>query len=385
MKFLENALKFTFKNFILCLPLLFVYVIPNIIIGIGSMFFMVNYLGQIEKIVDQMTANPNFVPGLDFIVDIYGMPFLLSIIIALAITLVLTIIFTPATYGMVSKKLQTGSASLKDVMPSMSKFVGRYVLFLLMNVVFVLGILIVFAIFMALSVFLMISVLPLGIMLLFISFIGYLFVLLLYSAACGMWFPAVCTEDCGIMEGLKYCFKALKGTFWRVFGIMLLVSLCTGVASMFFSWIPVLGTMAAGGVSALSSFVLIVYYFQVYRARTGRPVIFDMQNAGSINNNYINQQALNKYSNLNQGAANNMQASKDEVRDNDNVTSEVDNSYKVDVQTDDNSATTYSQQDDSSASSDSQQDDSSTATDSQQDDSSAATDRQQDGNSTENK
>ena len=382
MKFLENALKFTFKNFILCLPLLFVYVIPNIIIGIGSMFFMVNYFGQIEKIINEMTANPNFVPGLDFIVDIYGMPFLLSIIISLAITLVLTIIFTPATYGMISKKLQTGSASLKDVMPSMSKFVGRYVLFLLMNVVFVLGILIVFAIFMALSVFLMISVLPLGIMLLFISFIGYLFVLLLYSAACGMWFPAVCTEDCGIIQGLKYCLKAIKGTFWRVFGIMLLVSLCTGVASMFFSWIPVLGTMAAGGVSALSSFVLIVYYFQVYRARTGRPVIFEMQNAGSMNNNYINQQALNKYSNLNQGAANNMQASKDEVRDNDNVNSD-DNSAATDSQQVDNSAATDNQQDGSSAATGSQQDDSSVATDSPLEDNSAEINKENSDNNTE--
>ena len=338
MKFLENALKFTFKNFILCLPLLFVYVIPNIIIGIGSMFFMVNYLGQIEKIIDQMTANPNFVPGLDFIVDIYGMPFLLSIIIALAITLVLTIIFTPATYGMVSKKLQTGSASLKDVMPSMSKFVGRYVLFLLMNVVFVLGILIVFAIFMALSVFLMISVLPLGIMLLFVSFIGYLFVLLLYSAACGMWFPAVCTEDCGIIQGLKYCLKAIKGTFWRVFGIMLLVSLCTGVASMFFSWIPVLGTMAAGGVSALSSFVLIVYYFQVYRARTGRPVILEMQNASSINNNYINQQELNNYSNMNAGATNNMPPAKAEDSNSEADGQPNNNSSEAGDQPQDNSA-----------------------------------------------
>ena len=353
--------------------------------GIGSMFFMVNYFGQFEKIINEMNANPNFIPGVDFFVDMYGMPFIICMIISLALSLVLAIVFNPAVYGMVSKRLGTGSASLKDVMPNMSKFVGRYVLFLLMNIAFVLAFSIVFGIFIALSFLLMMSVLPLGIMLMLLLFLGFFFLLLIYSAVSGMWFPAVCTEDCGIFAGLKYCFKALKGTFWRVFGVMLLVSLCTGIASAFFSWIPVLGSMAGGGISALSSFVLIVYYFQVYRARTGRPVILEMQNAGSINNNYINQQALNKYSNLNQGAANNMQASKDEVSDNANVTSEVDNSYKVDVQTDDNSATTDSQQDDSSAAKDSQQDDSSAAKDSQQDGNSTATDSQQDGNSTENK
>ena len=286
MKFLENALKFTFKNFILCLPLFFVYVVPNIIMGIGSMFFMVNYFGQFETIINEMNVNPNFVPGVDFFVDMYGMPFIICTIISLALSLVLAIVFNPAVYGMVSKRLETGSASLKDVMPNMSKFVGRYVLFLLLNIVFLLALSIVFGIFMVLSVFLMISVLPLGIMLLLFLSLGFFFLLLIYSAVSGMWFPAVCTEDCGIIEGLKYCFKALKGTFWRVFGVMLLVSLCTGIASAFFSWIPVLGSMAAGGISALSSFVLIVYYFQVYRARTGRPVILEMQNAGSMNNNY---------------------------------------------------------------------------------------------------
>ena len=338
MKFLENALKFTFKNFILCLPLFFVYVIPNIVMGIGSMFFMVNYFGQFEKIINEMNANPNFIPGVDFFVDMYGMPFIICMIISLALSLVLAIVFNPAVYGMVSKRLGTGSASLKDVMPNMSKFVGRYVLFLLMNIAFVLAFSIVFGIFIALSFLLMMSVLPLGIMLMLLLFLGFFFLLLIYSAVSGMWFPAVCTEDCGIFAGLKYCFKALKGTFWRVFGVMLLVSLCTGIASAFFSWIPVLGSMAGGGISALSSFVLIVYYFQVYRARTGRPVILEMQNAGSINNNYINQQALNNYSNMNAGATNNMPPAKAEDSNSEADGQPNNNSSEAGDQPQDNSA-----------------------------------------------
>jgi len=89
-----------------------------------------------------------------------------------------------------------------------------------------------------------------------------------------LWFPSVCIEDTGIIQGLKNSFKYVSGSFWPIFGITLLVSLCGSVAggilSLVVGWIPIVGSVVAPVVSAIAGFILIVFYFEIYREKTGR-------------------------------------------------------------------------------------------------------------------
>ena len=85
-----------------------------------------------------------------------------------------------------------------------------------------------------------------------------------------LWFPAVCVEDSGIIDGLKNSFKTVKGSFWPILGITILVSIGGSILGSILGIFPFIGTVISSVITSLSTFILIVYYFEIYRAKTGR-------------------------------------------------------------------------------------------------------------------
>ncbi len=268
MKYLENAFRFTFKNFLISLPLLISMVIPAIVMSIGSVSLFTN-MSNMESVIQDFINGNSSIP--DLILGMYGRTFIISMLVGGLISIFISIIVYPATYGMINKKYETGKATLGDFTQCMSKYIGRYVQFILLNFAIGIGVYLVLVILIGIAaviISLVNAVVGILLMVLFIlAFCVGSFALMIYMS---LWFPAVCIENTGIIQGLKNSFKQVKGSFWPILGITLLISLCAGVGGGILSLFPIVGTVMSSIVSTLAGYITIVYYFEIYRAKTGR-------------------------------------------------------------------------------------------------------------------
>ncbi|MHB8062842.1 MAG: hypothetical protein ACYDG2_09455, partial [Ruminiclostridium sp.] len=151
MRYLENAFRFTFKNFLITLPLLICMAIPSFIMSVGSIGFMANF-GKFQQILQDLVngGNYHFTPAL--IIDMYGSTMIISMIAAGIISIILSILVYPVTYGLINKKYETGSANFSDITQCISKYIGRYVLYILLFIAIIIGLTIVFGIIIAIGV-----------------------------------------------------------------------------------------------------------------------------------------------------------------------------------------------------------------------------------------
>ncbi len=277
MRHLENAFRFTFKNFIFTLPLLIATAIPALIMGVGRVGFSpMSFINQYQKMLQDITNGSNFNYG-DYMLNLYGPSMMISMAIAGFLSLVFTIIVMPATYGLINKSYETGNASLNDLTALMSKYIGRYVLFLLLQIAIGIGVAIVFGILLTIAIIITAFVSPLGVLLIIVFALATLVGMVVLHTYMSLWFPAVCIEDSNIIQGLKNSFKQVNGSFWPILGVTLLVMLGSGMAGGFIGLItgliPIVGSVVSPVISAIGGFILMVFYFEVYREKTGRYAI----------------------------------------------------------------------------------------------------------------
>jgi hypothetical protein len=271
MRYLENAFRFTFKNFLLALPLLISMAIPTLIIRIGTAGFVARATQKYTQLL-QNAMSGNFA-GLDdnFFDGPISMPMVISVVVGAVLFLLFAIIIYPATYGLINKKYETGNATLSDFTQCMSKYIGRYIQFGLLSIAIAIGLSIVLIILVAIAFAVMSLVSNIvGILLIILFYLAFIVGNIALAIYMILWFPAVCVEDSGIIEGLKNSFKIVNGSFWPILGITLLVSLGGSIAGSILGIFPIIGVVISSVTSTLASFVLIVYYFEIYRAKTGR-------------------------------------------------------------------------------------------------------------------
>lgn len=275
MRYLENAFRFTFKNFLITLPLLISMAIPALIMGVGSMGFLLNF-SKFQSIIEDMTRNPEqfkFDPDLFF--SLYGPTMLISMAVAGILSLILNILVYPATYGLINKKYETGSSNFSDITKCMSKYIGRYVIYKLLGIAIGIGLTIVMGILVGIGAVIIATVsVPIGIILIVLFCLASIVGLIVLKIYMSLWFPSICIEDIGVIQGLKNSFRYVSGSFWTILGITLLMSLGGIVAQMILGgvlgWVPIIGSVVGPVVSALAGFIVIVFYFEIYREKTGR-------------------------------------------------------------------------------------------------------------------
>lgn len=279
MRYLEKAFKFTFKNFILFLPLLISIAIPALVMSVGSMGFLLRMrnIEELQRLMRDFAYNSNNISAIpNLFNNLYGPTMLASMGIAGLLSIVFAIIVKPATYGLVNKKYETGSASLSDFTSNMSKFAGRYVMFALLSFAIWLGVSVVMTTLGVVGVIIIAasSAAPVGILLIIVAAIGAIVVSTALNTYLTLWFPAVCVENSSISAGLKNSFKRVSGYFWPILGITLLVTICGSITGLILSgilgWIPIIGKTVSPLVSGIAQIILMVFYFEVYRNRTGR-------------------------------------------------------------------------------------------------------------------
>jgi hypothetical protein len=278
MRDLENAFKFTFKNFLIALPLLISMAIPSLIMNVGTMGFSFNFIQKYQQLMQDMMYNQNADYSMsflnDFFADLISPKMIISIIVASLLSIIFAIIVYPATYGMINKKYETGEATLSDFIPCMSKYIGRYVQFALLSLAIGIGLSLVLLILGGIAGVIMATVnVAVGILLLVLFILAYIVGAIALGVYMYLWFPAVCVENTGIIEGLKNSFRKVKGSFWSLFGITILITLGGSIAGGILGWVPLIGSVVQSVISSLVTFVNIVFYFEVYRNKTGRYTI----------------------------------------------------------------------------------------------------------------
>jgi hypothetical protein len=271
MRYLENAFRFTFKNFLLAIPLLISMAIPALIISIGTAGLVAKMTQKYAQIFQSAMSGEYAGFDASFFDGMISMPMIVSIIIGSSLYLLLAIIVYPATYGLINKKYETGNATLSHFTQCMSKYIGRYVLYGLLSLAIGIGLGLVFCILIVIASVLMALVSNiLGIILMVLFYLAFIVGCIALAVYMYLWFPAVCIEDSGIIEGLKNSFKTVKGSFWPILGITLLVSLGGSIVGSILGIFPFIGTVISSVTTSLARFILIVYYFEIYRAKTGR-------------------------------------------------------------------------------------------------------------------
>lgn len=271
MRYLENAFKFTFKNFLLALPLLISMVIPPVIISIGISGFMPIFYKKYMEMLQQIMQGQYSGFDMSFFDGMISVPMIVSIILGGLLALIFTILIYPATYGMINKKYETGNATLSDFTNCMLKFVGRYILYGLLNLAIRIGLAVLLIILIVIASIIIAFVSKvIGILLIILFYLAFFVASIALSVYMYLWFPAVCIENSGIIEGLKNSFRIVNGSFWPLLGITLLIKIGGGIVGFVLGIFPFIGTVMSSVVSSLALFVTIVYYFEVYRAKTGR-------------------------------------------------------------------------------------------------------------------
>lgn len=285
MRFLENAFKFTFKNFLITLPLLISMAIPAFIMNIGTIGFTNDFTEKFIQLVQDMNYNQNvdYMNSSDFFndtfnifTDIINPTFIVCMLVGGALYLILALLVYPATYGLINKKYETGNVTLSDFTPCMSKYIGRFVQYILLTIAIGIGLTVVMGILIGIAVVIIAQVnAVVGVLLMILFYLAFIVAGIALKTYMSLWFPAVCIEDSGVIEGLKNSFRKVKGSFWIILGITILISLCGFVAGAILGWVPLIGVVVQSVISSLAGFVTIVFYFEIYRNKTGRYTIPD--------------------------------------------------------------------------------------------------------------
>lgn len=263
MKYLSSAVNYAIKNWMLILPVFVLTAIASLIGGVGTSLS----LGTIQSLTNMGNLTD---PSAIFatLPAIFG-----AFAGAGIVAFIAKFIYEPATYGLVNKSLETGSASLNDLGSAIGSnfvkyviyFVGMLVVGVVTSIAAVLVMVLlglILGLLKGLGAFLMV-IIGLAVAIFFIV----LFVLL------SMWFAAMVVDGLDVVAAAKKSIEVVKGCFWTVLGISILVAIVCGIVGSilgFLAKIPLLGPIIYSVVPTAQYFVMAVFYLMVYREKTGR-------------------------------------------------------------------------------------------------------------------
>jgi len=270
MKYLENAVKFFGKFYILAIPLLVLNALPALIQGGVT----INVISTFTRFFESYNITKGFQdPG----AFLHMIPGILSFVVSASIlAVVLQLVAEPATYGMVNKALQVGWADLNDLIPAIKQNFVKYLLYwvgiIVVSAVFGIAATIVFIILILLTM----AIKWFGVILIVLAALAFIIAGVILYTLISLWFPAMVIDDMDVMSALKQSVEIVKSTFWTILGIRILLVVIGGIASSivgaFVGWIPVIGTIITSVIPTVVNFILIVFFLEIYRDRTGKAV-----------------------------------------------------------------------------------------------------------------
>jgi hypothetical protein len=264
MNYLMNAIKFSIKNWMLIIPLFVLTALAALIGGIGSAMS----LGTITSLMNLKNySDPSALFAL--------IPTILTSVVGGGIVAFITpFIYQPATYGMVNKSLETGNASLNDLGTSISANFVKYIMYFIGTIVVSLVIGIPALLLVLLCIWITSAIGGIGAVLMVLIILAIIVIGIAISVLLNMWFAAMVIDGLDVVAAAKKSIEVVKGCFWTVLGITLLVGIAASIAGTIIGaivgWIPFIGRIVASAVPAAQAFVMIVFSMMLYRERTGR-------------------------------------------------------------------------------------------------------------------
>jgi len=261
MKYLSNAVNFSIKNWMLILPVFVLSAIVSLVSSAGMPSF-----GTITSLMNPGNiADPSAL--LSSMAGMIGAAAGAGIV-----SLIALFIYAPATYGLVNKSLETGSSGLNDLGSAISYNFAKFVMYAVGIIVFIIAVVIAFLIVTLLGMLL--SILGVvGTILMTIIWLAFTILLIALFILLSMWFAAMVVDGLSVVDAAKKSIEVVKGCFWTVLGITLLVGVLYFIASLILSilrFIPLLGPIIYSAAPAAQYFVMAVFLLMVYRDRTGR-------------------------------------------------------------------------------------------------------------------
>lgn len=266
MKYLNNAVQFFLKFYILAVPLFILNALSALISNKGTSNTFKNFtdmmgnFGSMERFRD-----PGFVFSM--------LPAFFAIVVGAGfLAIILKFVAEPATYGMVNKALQIGMADLNDFSYSLKENFVKYLLYwigtIIVSIVFGIAFLIVLLIFGLLAALLK----WLGALIFVIAVLAMIFAGIILFVLISLWFPAMVVDNMDVMSGLKRSIEIVRSNFRTIVGITLLISIASfvvsGMLSLIIGWIPVIGPVVLSVVPTAQAFITIVFLLMLYRDKT---------------------------------------------------------------------------------------------------------------------
>lgn len=266
MKYLESAIKFLIKNWILAVPLFVLTALAALLVGgiantaasLAGLWTAYGNIGQLTNPTGLFSSLPAMLPALAIGGGIWAFLF--------------NFVTLPATYGLVNKSLDVGNASLNDLGAAVSQNFVKYIMYFIGMIVLSIGLGIGSFIIMLILSLLTALIKPLVILTILVAialFIGIIILMILLS----MWLSAMIVDGLDVIAAAKKSIEVIKSCFWTVLGITLLVSIACGIAGAILGLlrvIPLLGPIIGSIVPTAQSFIMIVFLLILYRERTGK-------------------------------------------------------------------------------------------------------------------
>jgi hypothetical protein len=266
MKYLENAIKFSIKNWMLILPLFVLTALANLLGGAGRSAMDI---GKIWSTFGSLSNIGNPGDTLSLLPDLFTNVAAGSGIWAFLIQFV----SIPATYGLVNKSLETGTATLSDIGAAISENFVKYLMYFVG--ILVVGLTIgIGSLILVLILSLLVALLKgVGVALMIIVMLALFVALIVFGILISMWLSAMITDGLDVVAAAKKSIEIVKSSFWTVVGVTILVNIAIYIAGAILgllSRIPLLGPIIYSAVPTAQLFIMIVFLMTLYRERTGK-------------------------------------------------------------------------------------------------------------------
>ncbi len=260
MVYLERAIKFTIKHYLILVPMLAAAVIVSLASRTGS----TSLLNQWQSISGALTNGDVGFEDIGPTLQVLSSAALGGGILAT----VFTFVTQPMTAGLIKKGLTEKQVNFDDFMPAFSEnivkylmfFIGRFVLIAVLTLIGILGLIVVIMLAFALG--------EAGSVLVLIGVLALVAVIFIISVLMSFWFAAMVLDDLDVIDGLKRSIKVAKKCFWTLFFISILISIVAGIVGLIFNifaFIPLLGAILIALGPTIGSVLQIVFAFDLYQ------------------------------------------------------------------------------------------------------------------------
>ena len=260
MKYLEQTIQFTIKNYLVFVPMLLGALIVSAFVGTAA-----SPVAELTGLVQQFNTTGEF--SFDRLAPVFA--YLSTVAVGgSALATLFQFVTQPTTAGLIKKGLMTDKIVIDDFVPAFSENVVKFVMFFLGRIVLMVIMSIIGFLVLVVLIALAFMIGEMGIALAIIGLIGFGVLMFVISVLTSFWFAAMVFDDYELIDGFKKSIKVAKRCFFTLVFISILITLVAGIISLvlsIFSFIPLIGSVMVALAATLGGVLQMVFAFILYQ------------------------------------------------------------------------------------------------------------------------